>query len=157
MVMLVFTLPSYDRVFKVIRDNFCFPKTTTPREVMERYRLVYKRDRVGRLVEAQRFLKLKFRMDRFDPDLLDELQREATRTVKQEGEFLVFEHLYTERKVTPLNVYLREENESNSRTRPCWTTAPPSRNWRRPTFSRRLLVEEFRRDPARARRVLRLR
>jgi len=111
MVMLVFTLPSYDRVFKVIRDNFRFPKTTSPREVMERYRLVYKRDRVGRLVEAQRFLKLEFRMDRFEPELLDELQREASRTVKQEGEFLVFEHLYTERKVTPLNIYIREEND----------------------------------------------
>ena len=111
MVMLVFTLPSYDRVFKVIRDSFSFPKTTSPREVMERYQLVYKRDRVGRLVEAQRFLKLKFRMDRFDRVLLDELLREASRTVKQENEFLVFEHLYTERKVTPLNIYLREAEE----------------------------------------------
>ena len=111
MVMLVFTLPSYDRVFKVIRDNFGFPKSTTAREVMERYRLVYKRDRVGRLVEAQRFLKLRFPMDRFDPELRDELLREASRTVKQEDGFLVFEHLYTERKVTPLNIYLREENE----------------------------------------------
>jgi isocitrate dehydrogenase kinase/phosphatase len=108
MVMLVFTLPSFDCVFKVIRDNFDFPKTTTPRDVMDRYRLVYKRDRVGRLVEAQRFLKLRFRVDRFDGALLDELRRAASRTVKREGEFLVFEHLYTERKVTPLNIYLRE-------------------------------------------------
>ena len=29
MVMLVFTLPSYDVVFKLIKDRFDFPKDTT--------------------------------------------------------------------------------------------------------------------------------
>ena len=108
MVMLVFTLPSYDRVFKVIRDNFAFPKITTPRDVIERYRLVFKHDRVGRLVEAQRFKDLKIKMNRFRSELLDELLHEATHAVRREGEFLVFQHLYTERKVTPLNLYLRD-------------------------------------------------
>jgi isocitrate dehydrogenase kinase/phosphatase len=116
MVMLVFSLPSYDRVFKVIRDSFDYPKTTTARDVMERYRLVYKRDRVGRLVEAQRFLQLKIRVDRFEDDLLRELTTAASRSVEREGDFLVFRYLYTERKVRPLNLYLREaDHESAAR------------------------------------------
>jgi len=115
MVMLVFTLPSYDRVFKVIRDNFSFPKTTTPRDVIERYRLVFKHDRVGRLVEAQRFKDLKFKMSRFEQGLLDELLGEASHVVKRKGDFLVFQHLYTERKVTPLNLYLRDATAEQAR------------------------------------------
>jgi isocitrate dehydrogenase kinase/phosphatase len=115
MVMVVFTLPSYDRVFKVIRNSFCFPKSTTPRDVIERYRLVYTRDRVGRLVEAQRFLHLEIKIDRFSGDLLDELLREASNVVRREGSFLVFEHLYTERKVTPLNLYLQQADPESAR------------------------------------------
>jgi isocitrate dehydrogenase kinase/phosphatase len=115
MVMIVFTLPSFDRVFKVIRDSFAPPKSTTPRQVMERYRLVFWRDRVGRLVEAQRFRHLEIPLDRFAAGLTEELLREASRMVRREGEFLVFEHLYTERKVTPLNVYLREATEAQAR------------------------------------------
>jgi isocitrate dehydrogenase kinase/phosphatase len=108
LVMLVFTLPSYDRVFKVIRNTFASPKKTTPREVIERYRLVFTRDRVGRMIEAQRFLQLRFKLDRFADDLLEELQSDTSKVVKREGDFLVFQHLYTERKVTPLNLYLRD-------------------------------------------------
>src|SRR5437773_8892226 len=62
MVMLVFTLPSYDVVFKVIKDRFDFPKDTTPNEVMRRYKLVFEHDRAGRLVEAHEFEHL--RIDR---------------------------------------------------------------------------------------------
>ncbi|MGD0042763.1 MAG: isocitrate dehydrogenase kinase/phosphatase AceK regulatory subunit, partial [Isosphaeraceae bacterium] len=49
MVMCVFTLPSFDVVFKVIRDRFAYPKTSSRRDVMERYQLVFKHDRAGRL------------------------------------------------------------------------------------------------------------
>ncbi len=115
LVMLVFTLPSYDRVFKVIRDSFDPPKVTTPRQVIERYRLVYQRDRVGRLVEAQRFRHLKIRRSRFAPLLLDELLSRASKVVRCADEFLVFEHVYTERKVTPLNVYLQQAGSAAAR------------------------------------------
>jgi len=108
MVMIVFTLPLYDVVFKVIRDDFDFPKTHSRREVMERYRLVFKHDRVGRLVDAQEFEHLKFRKERFNDDLLEELLRDAARTVSLDGDHVVISHLYTERKVTPLNLYLRK-------------------------------------------------
>jgi isocitrate dehydrogenase kinase/phosphatase len=108
MVMIVFTLPLYDVVFKVIRDDFDFPKTHSRREVMERYRLVFKHDRVGRLVDAQEFEHLKFRKERFNDDLLQDLLRDAARTVGLDGDHVIIRHLYTERKVTPLNLYLRK-------------------------------------------------
>jgi isocitrate dehydrogenase kinase/phosphatase len=108
MVMLVFTLPFYGIVFKVIRDRFAPPKATTRRDVMERYRLVFTRDRVGRLVEAQEFEHLDFPLERFEPDLLEQLLREAASTVRVHGDRVILAHVYIERKVTPLNLYLQE-------------------------------------------------
>ena len=115
MVMLVFTLPSWDRVFKVIRDEFGFPKETTPEDVRRRYRLVFELDRVGRLVEAQQFEHLKFHRDRFAPDLLEQIRAGARKAIREEGEFLVIRHLYTERRVRPLNLYLREVGAREAR------------------------------------------
>ena len=115
MVMLVFGLPGYDQVFKVIRDRFAYPKRVTREEVRERYELVFRRDRVGRLVDAQEFEQLRFRRDRFSPELLDELLAECGSTVEDDGVTLTFGHLYTERRVTPLNVYLREVDRESGR------------------------------------------
>ena len=109
MVMIVFALPSYGGVFKVIRDRFAYPKTTTRQDVMDKYRLVATHDRVGRLVEAQEFSRLKFAVDRFEPALRDELLNEATGSTHLEGEStLVLDHVYVERRLIPLNKYLRE-------------------------------------------------
>jgi isocitrate dehydrogenase kinase/phosphatase len=115
MVMHVFTLPSYDRVFKLIRDEFAYPKETTVREIRERYRLVFERDRVGRLVEAQQFEHLKFRKDRLAPSLLRELREKTARMVREDGDWLVIEHMYIERRVRPLNLYLREASRRDAR------------------------------------------
>ena len=108
MVMVVFTLPSYDVVFKIIRDRFAHPKQTTRRQVLERYALVFRHDRAGRLVDAQEFEHLAFPRDRFGEDLLAELRDETADTVTIEGDRVVIRHLYVERRVRPLNLYLRE-------------------------------------------------
>jgi len=108
MVMSVFTLVSFNVVFKVIKDRFDPPKNTTRRAVQDRYRLVYNHDRVGRMVDAQEFENLSFDIDRFDPQLLESLLAEAGQTVRVDGDQVVFGHLYTERQVYPLNLYLRE-------------------------------------------------
>jgi isocitrate dehydrogenase kinase/phosphatase len=107
LVMVCFTLPSFDVVFKVIRDRFAYPKTVLREEVMEKYRLVFIHDRAGRLVDAQEFRHLRFPRTRFAPALLEELRRETAGTVREEGTDLVFDHLYIERRMTPLNLYLR--------------------------------------------------
>jgi isocitrate dehydrogenase kinase/phosphatase len=104
MVMAVFTLPSFNIVFKIIRDRFAYPKTATRQEVMAKYQLVFKHDRAGRLIDAQEFEHLEFDRARFTPELLAELQAEAGSSVRVEGERVVIRHLYTERRVTPLNL-----------------------------------------------------
>ncbi|MBI00067.1 MAG: bifunctional isocitrate dehydrogenase kinase/phosphatase [Acidimicrobiaceae bacterium] len=108
MVMAVFTLVSFNVVFKIIKDRFDPPKNTTRDAVKRRYDLVYHHDRVGRMVEAWEFENLSFEKDRFDPELLDELLTTAAETVRVIGDQVVIRHVYSERQVYPLNLYLRE-------------------------------------------------
>jgi isocitrate dehydrogenase kinase/phosphatase len=108
MVMAVFTLPSYDVVFKVIRDRFPFPKDTSHDEVRQRYSLVARHDKVGRLVDAQEFRMLRFERTRFEPALLDELLAETALQTSIEGDSVVIRHAYIERRLRPLDLYLRE-------------------------------------------------
>ncbi len=115
MVMTVFTLPSYDVIFKIIKDKFAYPKTSTRREVMDRYRLVFKHDRVGRMVDAQEFENLSFSRDRFAPDLLDELVTVATNSVTVTDDEVIIKHLYTERRLYPLDLYIKEMSFKKAR------------------------------------------
>jgi len=108
LVMIVFTLPSYDLVFKIIRDKFGYPKTITRSEVIEKYKLVSKHDRAGRLIDTQEFINLEFPINRFSKELLDDLLQEASDTVKIVGNDLLFKHTYIERRVRPLNLYINE-------------------------------------------------
>jgi len=107
LVMVVFVLPSLNVVFKIIRDRFGAPKHTTRAAVMDRYHLVFTHDRVGRLADAHEFEDLSFRKDRFTPELLELLLRETAESVRVDGERVIVHHLYTERRVVPLNLYLR--------------------------------------------------
>lgn len=108
LVMIVFTLPSYDLVFKVIRNKFAFPKTITPGEVIEKYKLVSKHDRAGRLIDTQEFQNLEFPINRFSEELKQELLEEASNTVQIADDNLLFEHIYIERRVKPLNLYIKQ-------------------------------------------------
>ena len=112
LVMIVFTLPSYDLVFKIIRDKFGYPKTIKRQDVLDKYRLVSKHDRAGRLIDTQEFRKLEFPLERFAPELLDELLNQASETVVIEGDKLIINHVYIERRVRPLNLYLREAHHA---------------------------------------------
>ncbi len=115
MVMAVFTLPSFDVVFKLIKDRFAPTKRTTPEEVKRRYKLVFNHDRVGRLVDAQEFTNLSFQRDRFDEDLIDELRNDCARTVTITDDEVVLHHVYTERRLYPLDLYLREMSPERAR------------------------------------------
>jgi len=108
LVMIVFTLPSHDLVFKVIRDQFGAPKTSTREDVIGRYQFVFRHDRAGRLVDAQEFKRLRLPRARFMPALINELLSEASDSCRIEGEDLIIEHCYIERRLRPLNLFLRE-------------------------------------------------
>ncbi len=109
MVMIVFTMPSYDMVFKVIKDQFDYPKTATKRSVKQRYDLVFQHDRAGRLVDAQEFEFLRLSRHLFADALLDELTDVAGNTVRVTPDRVIIDHAYVERRVTPLDLYLRSE------------------------------------------------
>jgi isocitrate dehydrogenase kinase/phosphatase len=111
MVMTVFTLPSYDIVFKLIKDRFTPPKEVTPAIVKEKYRLVTRHDRVGRMADTQEFSGFRFPRERFDPGLLHDLQNEAGSLLEVTDTEVIIEHLYTERRMIPLNLYLRTAND----------------------------------------------
>ncbi len=109
LVMVCFTLPSFDVVFKVIRDRFPYPKNILRSEVMAKYEMVFKHDRAGRLVDAQEFRRLRLPRSRFAPELLAELTSETESSVHADGEDMIFDHIYIERRMTPLNLFLRSQ------------------------------------------------
>lgn len=108
MVMAVFTLPSFDIVFKLMRDRFAPPKDITHDEVRKRYGLAARSNKSGRLVDAQEFRMLRIDKNRFGPALLKELLEEASETVFIDGDSVVIRHVYLERRLRPLDLYLRE-------------------------------------------------
>jgi isocitrate dehydrogenase kinase/phosphatase len=114
LVMVCFTLPSFDVVFKLVRDKFPPSKNTTRQEILAKYEMVFKHDRGGRLIDAQEFKKLKFPKSRFAPELLEELLTETANSVHIEGEELLFDHMYIERRMTPLNLYLKTAELPNA-------------------------------------------
>lgn len=108
MVMAVFVLPSFRMVFKIIKDKFDPAKDVTHAVVREKYRLVKRHDRVGRMADTQEFSNFTVRKDHFDPECLAHLLEVAPATVSLKGEKVVIRHCYTERMMTPLNIYLEQ-------------------------------------------------
>ena len=114
LVMICFTLPSFDVVFKIIRDRFAYPKNVLREEVLKKYELVFKHDRAGRLVDAQEFKRLQFPTARFSDAVIAELKSEAAGTVRFEDDQLVIGHMYIERRMTPLNLYIRNASREDA-------------------------------------------
>lgn len=114
MVMSVFTLPGFSTVFKIIKDRFSPSKTVDRATVIDRYRMVKTVDRVGRLADTQEFTDLRFPLKKFDPECLAELLEVAARTVEVQGDEVLVRHCWTERRMTPLNIYLETANEQQS-------------------------------------------
>lgn len=115
MVMLVFTLPSFQFVFKLIRDHFDPPKTASREDVRGKYQLVKLHDRVGRLADTLEFSNVAIPVDRIDPDLLAELRTSAAGSIEETGDRLVIRHIYIERRMEPLDQYLRQAARADRR------------------------------------------
>ncbi|MCY1504375.1 Isocitrate dehydrogenase kinase/phosphatase [compost metagenome] len=112
MVMSVFTLPGFNTVFKVIKDRFAHAKTVDRSTVIEKYRLVKNVDRVGRMADTQEFADFRFPKSKFEPACLAELLEVAPSTVALEGEVVLIRHCWTERRMTPLNIYLESASDA---------------------------------------------
>jgi isocitrate dehydrogenase kinase/phosphatase len=108
MVMLVFMLPSFPYVFKVIRDRFAPPKEMDRQTVLDKYLLVKMHDRVGRMADTLEYSLVALPVERFAPELLEELKSEAASNIEFEDDKIVIKHMYIERRMQPLNLYLEE-------------------------------------------------
>ena len=117
MVMLVFTLPSFPYVFKVIRDHFAPPKEMDHATVKRKYLLVKHHDRVGRLADTLEYSLVALPIERFDPAVLEELKAEAASNIEFEDDKIVIKHMYIERRMQPLNLYLQEAAQDRDETR----------------------------------------
>jgi isocitrate dehydrogenase kinase/phosphatase len=106
MVMTVFALPSLNIVFKLIKDHFEPPKNMTRQEVREKYKMVSLHDRVGRMADTHEFEYFKIPLDRVSEELMKELRNTTNSLLQIKENFLVIKHLYTERKMVPLNIFL---------------------------------------------------
>ena len=111
MVMLVFTLPSFQFVFKMIRDKFDPPKTSTREDVKGKYLLVKHHDRVGRMADTLEYSNVAIPINRIDPTLLAELREHAPSLIEEIGDMLVIGHIYIERRMVPLDKYLAHASE----------------------------------------------
>ena len=111
MVMSVFTLPGFNTVFKIIKDRFSHAKSVNRATVIEKYRLVKNVDRVGRMADTQEFADFRFPVSRFEPECLAELLEVAPSTVEVQGDTVLVRHCWTERRMTPLNLYIEKASE----------------------------------------------
>lgn len=115
MVMCVFTLPSYPVVFKVIKDRFDAPKTVTEEIVREKYKFVSRSDRVGRMADTQEYSNFIFYRNRFSNELLQELRRLCPSKLQMDDKWVIIKHLYVERRMEPLNLYLQGAGDEDIR------------------------------------------
>jgi len=111
MVMSVFTLPSYPYVFKIIKDKFSPSKNMTKKDVKEKYRLVKLHDRVGRMADTMEYSEVAFPKHRFSDELWEELNNVAPSLIREEDDLVIIQHMYIERKMIPLNLYLAEATD----------------------------------------------
>ncbi len=116
MVMMVFTLPSYHYVFKIIKDSFEPPKKLSRSTVIEKYHLVKQHDRVGRLADTLEYSEVALPLHRFDEELLASLQKTCANSMIIEDDVVVLTHVYIEHRMIPLNLYLQNfDDEEETR------------------------------------------
>ncbi len=114
LVMLVFTLPSYPYVFKIIKDVFGASKNMDRATVKKKFMMVKQVDRVGRLADTLDFSNVLFPLNRFSDEVLEELRTLAPSCFEIDGEQLIIKHLYIERRMEPLNIHLDRMERSNN-------------------------------------------
>jgi isocitrate dehydrogenase kinase/phosphatase len=108
MVMMVFDLPSFPYVFKVIKDHYPAPKDTSREQIMGKYLLVKTHDRVGRMADTLEYSNVAFPRARFTAELIAELKAHCASVIEEDGEVIVIKHVYIERRMIPLNIYLTD-------------------------------------------------
>jgi isocitrate dehydrogenase kinase/phosphatase len=117
-VMLVFDLPSFPYVFKLIKDFYPSQKNTTREQIKGKYQLVKRHDRVGRMADTLEYSKVALPLSRFDPELVEEMQTYCPSlletTARRGQQEIIIDHAYIERRMIPLNLYLKNASETGN-------------------------------------------
>ena len=113
LVMLVFALPSFPYVFKIIKDSFPPPKETTKELIKEKYLLVKNHDRVGRMADTLEYSDVAFPRNRITESLLEEIRKYAPSILEESENEVVIKHLYIERRMVPLNIWITEAEKKH--------------------------------------------
>jgi isocitrate dehydrogenase kinase/phosphatase len=114
MVIIAFNMPRDDLIYKLIRDRFASPKHATRQQVMEKYDYVFRHDRAGRLIDVQTFENLEIEDCCFSADLVDEIKTGARRTATVEENRVILHHVYVERRLIPLDLYLKQADAADA-------------------------------------------
>ncbi|MFZ9345500.1 MAG: bifunctional isocitrate dehydrogenase kinase/phosphatase [Burkholderiaceae bacterium] len=109
LVMLVFTLPSFPYVFKIIKDKRS--KDVTREHIESKYQLVKVHDRAGRMADTWEYSNVDFPRARFENSLIEELREFAPSMMTELDDRIVLKHLYIERRMIPLNIFLEHATE----------------------------------------------
>ena len=81
--------------------------------VLEKYSQVHDINRTGSMLDNIIYYNVKLERKWFDDELLRELLCEASETVTEQGDSIVFKHLIVQRRMTPLPVYLETASPEN--------------------------------------------
>jgi len=112
LVMTVFTLPSFPYVFKLIKDVIPYPKETDAEQIKAKYQLVKMHDRVGRMADTWEYSQVSLPRARFTPEVLRELLTYCASRVEIDEQTVLIKHVYIERRMTPLNIYLSHASDA---------------------------------------------
>ena len=116
MVMLVFDLPSFPYVFKVIKDFYPPPKDTSREQIKSKYLLVKQHDRVGRMADTLEYSNVAFPRARLDDELVAEMKHFCPSLIEEDGDMWIIKHVYIERRMIPLNIYLQDAVRDGAQT-----------------------------------------
>jgi isocitrate dehydrogenase kinase/phosphatase len=118
-VALGFTFEACSYHLKVIRDRptasykwGAFPGVDA---VIEKYRVVHEINRAGSMLDNVMYFNLRLDRELFEPELLDELVREAPGSVQVESDGVFIRSLIVQLKIIPLPVYLESADEAATR------------------------------------------
>jgi isocitrate dehydrogenase kinase/phosphatase len=78
---------------------------------MQKYALVKHHDRAGRMTDILEYSNVAIPRDRFTDELMAELQAAIPSQLELDGDHVIVHHVYIERRLAPLNLYLRTADD----------------------------------------------
>src|SRR5690606_3785141 len=84
----------------------------TEATVRRKYQMVKMHDRVGRMADTWEYSLVALPKDPFSPRLLEGLRTEVPSLIEETDDLVVLRHVYIERRMTPLNIYLASASDA---------------------------------------------